>query len=126
MWFVDIVDLQHQQARHRSFGNIFFIMIPPKTKILSLEKSRDRNKNKPAVPPKLTHKRPLCLVPSYKPALVTGAGYPLTATRLIGFRSPSEVHSLTTRIPPFSKRRLSARRIESYLLFISGFSSCFT
>ena len=50
------------------------------------------------------------LIPSYEPALVTGAEHPLTATRRKGFRSPSEVHSSVFRTLPFSKRQLSADR----------------
>ena len=96
-----------------------------KTKILSLENQGTGEKTNPAVPPKLILKRiRLCLVPSYKSALITGADHPLTATHHNGFRSPSEVHSQTTRISPFSKRRLSARRIERYLLFIIGLIYC--
>lgn len=67
-----------------------------KTKILSLENQGTGEKTNPAVPPKLIHKRiRLCLVPSYKSALITGADHPLTATHQTAFGHPQKsIHKL--------------------------------
>ena len=77
------------------------------------------------MPPKLILKKypPLsCTIIQVCPD--NGSRSPVDCYSPYGFRSPSEVHSQTTRISPFSKRRLSARRIESYLLFIIGLIYC--
>lgn len=67
-----------------------------KQKSCPLKIKGQEKKTIPAVPPKLILKRiRLCLVPSYKSALITGADHPLTATHQTAFGHPQKsIHKL--------------------------------